>query len=241
MIVAQHQQQQQQVSILGGFCAPIPRPLTHMQDDIVKGQADANRSGTSRFILELNAARSIQRMARGFLTRRQYLKYKCFVQLDSGLIASRRQAMSAVHMQRTARGFLARRQFKKLRHLDEERRREEFSKKGKKAPPPKKGVVAAPPPPPDLSQVPVPSDETLRGYRELALVRNSPFIAICRQLHEERLDEAMTAVDQLLKTSAEVMLQRMQLVIQKKKNISLGLPANSPPVAAAGGAAKKKK
>jgi hypothetical protein len=158
----------------------------------------------------------------------------------------RRKRTAIISIQKVVRGYLARRRLFKLWFLDEEKRREDASKKGAKKPPPKKG---APPPPPvvvDLAQVKMPSPDAIAALREGAVQRNGVVVIAMRQMFEEKWDDALCTLDAGLKavagTTMEVFLTRLMGSVQRRKNISLGLPPNAPPTSGPGvpGAKKKK-
>lgn len=241
-----------------GPSAATSKTILAQRDDVVRGEADANRAAKAQHELEMKAARTIQSMIRQFLCRRQYLRYACFVKRDLLVLAERRRNVAVVVMQRIVRGFTTRRRYLKQRSQDEETKREEAAKgKGKKKPAAgggkKAATPAAPPPPVDYSTIPVPTAETLQLCRDAALERNHMFVTIVRHLLEERFDEALIAMEAYLKgcsnsSPAEPIYVKVQACIQRRRNISLGLPPNAAPtpVAGAGGAggaagAKKKK
>jgi hypothetical protein len=240
------------IDFFKGPAAPTSKSLMMQRDDVVRGEADTNRSGTSQHALETNATRLIQAIVRGFLCRRQYLRYVCFVKRDLQVLTERRRHIAIVIMQRIARGFLVRRRYLKQRNLEEEKRREDAAKsKGKK-----KGggggkkagaSTAAAPPPLDFSALPVPNAEAVQLFCEAALERNQTFVLATRQLLDEAFDESLATIDAYMKTCsnsspAEPIFLKLQIGVQRRKNISLGLPPNAPPPATpAGGAAAKKK
>jgi hypothetical protein len=247
-----------EVQFSTGPSAPASKSMLAQRDDVVRGEADANRAAKSQHEQEMRAAGTIQAVIRGFLCRRQYLRYVCFVKRDLQVLAERRKNVAVVVMQRVVRGFTTRRKYLKQRSLEEEKKREEAAKnKGKKKPAggggggKKAATPAAPPPPIDYASIPIPSSETMQLCRDAALERNHLFVSIVRQMLEEHFDESLATVELYLKgcsnnNPAEPIYLKVQACTQRRKNISLGLPANAVPTPAAGGAgaaggAKKKK
>lgn len=243
-----------EIDIFSGPAAPTSKSLMVQRDDVVRGEADAIRSSKSQHEKEMRAACMIQAMVRQFLCRRQYARYMCFVKRDLRVLAERRRSIAVVVMQRIVRGFISRQRYMKQRNLDEEKRRDEAAKsKGKKKSGgggKKAAAPAAPPPPVDYATVPLPTPEAMQLWREAALERNQTFVSAVRQLLDEHFDDAMAAVELYLKgcsnnCPAEPVFIALQVSIQRRKNVSLGLPPNATPAptAAAGGAggAKKKK
>ncbi|CUE72567.1 IQ calmodulin-binding protein, putative [Bodo saltans] len=249
-------QSKHEVQFSTGPSAPTSKTITAQRDDVVRGEADANRAAKSQHEQEMRAARTIQAMIRQFLCRRQYLRYACFVKRDLQVLAERRKNIAVVVMQRIVRGFMTKRKYLKQRSQEEEKKREEAAKnKGKKKPAggggggKKAATPAAPPPPIDYSSIPIPTAETWQLCRDAALERNHMFVTIVRQLLEDHFDESLATVELYLKgcsnnSPAEPIYLKVQACIQRRKNISLGLPANAvptPAAAAAAGGAKKKK
>lgn len=240
------------VDVLGGPCAPTNKPLSALRDDIVKGEADALRSGTSKHTQELQAARKILSTVRAFLCRRRYQRHTYFVRLDLDALRTRKERIAILQMQKVTKGFLCRRRFLKLWSLDEERKKEEAAKKASKKGGGKKNQLPPPPPVTDVSAVPLPSSEAVRTYIEASAARNAGFLVILRQLFEEKYDDCILAVEAYVKSlganvPGDAVIRRLQVVAQRRKNISLGLPPNAAPTAAAtpgagaAAAAKKKK
>lgn len=245
------------IPMLSGATAPTSKFITGQRDDVVRGEADHNRSARAQEELLPNAARVMQSLVRQFLCRRRYLRSTCFVRRDLNVLQERRRNTAVVIMQRIVRGFCTRRRYLKLRSLAENKRMEDANKKGsKKAAAPaagKKGTPAAPPAPIDLATVSLPAAEAVAAYTSAALERNQAYLALLRQClasseDSARYDEFLIAFDNYTKALGkevpEPVCLRLRICAQRRRNVVLGLPPNATPPSnapAAAAAGKKKK